>query len=175
MKFNKRDIWPLFQTKTIEWCILCSHFVDYVETVILLLEKKQCEITFMHLYRRISAPWITWFTMKYFVVGSSLTFALLNSSMRAMTYTSNLLSTFEPLQTLSTSAKPWITIVEMVSKRTYLCIQNFISHRVRYDMLQAQLSISMLYALQTFFLGCSISVLRTSVILANLFINLVFL
>ncbi|CAD1478495.1 unnamed protein product, partial [Heterotrigona itama] len=138
------------QTKTIEWCILCSKFVDYVETGILLLEKRQHEITFLHMYRRVSAPWITWFTMKYFIVGSSLTFALLNCSVRAMTYTCYLLSSFESLQAWSNSAKPLITIVEM-----------------------AQLSISILYALQSFFLGCSISVLRTSIILADLLINLV--
>ncbi|XP_043521962.1 elongation of very long chain fatty acids protein 1-like [Frieseomelitta varia] len=134
----------LAQTKTIEWCILCSKFVDYIETIILLLEKRQHEITLLHLYRRISAPWITWFTMKYFIVGSSLTFTLLNCSVHAMKYTSNLLSSFEPL------SNSLITIVEM-----------------------AQLSISILYALQSFFLGCSISVLRTSVILADLLINLV--
>ncbi|KAK9304948.1 hypothetical protein QLX08_003879 [Tetragonisca angustula] len=140
----------LAQTKTIEWCILCSRFVDYIETVMLLLEKRQHEITLMHLYRRVSAPWITWFTMKYFIVGSSLTFALLNCSVRAMKYTSNLLSSFQPLQTPSNSTKPLITIAEM-----------------------AQLSISILYALQSFFLGCSISVLRTSVILADLLVNFV--
>ena len=163
-----------FQTKTIEWCILCSRFVDYIETVMLLLEKRQHEITLMHLYRRVSAPWITWFTMKYFIVGSSLTFALLNCSVRAMKYTSNLLSSFQPLQTPSNSTKPLITIAEMVSKRTYLCIRNFTSHsRTLCDMLQAQLSISILYALQSFFLGCSISVLRTSVILADLLVNFV--
>ncbi|KOX80068.1 Elongation of very long chain fatty acids protein 1, partial [Melipona quadrifasciata] len=126
------DVPLLAQTKTIEWCILCSKFVDYVETAVLLLEKKKNEITLLHLYRRISAPWITWFVMKYFIAGSSLTFALLNCLVRAMTYTSNLLSSFEPLQTLSNSAKPLIAVVEMVSKRTCLRIPNFISHCVRH-------------------------------------------
>ena len=84
-----------------------------------MLKKRDDEITFLHMYRRISAPWITLFVMKYFIVGSSLTFALLSCSVRAMTYTCYFLSSFESLQTLSNSAKPLITIVEMVSKRTH--------------------------------------------------------
>ncbi|KAK1133460.1 hypothetical protein K0M31_011267 [Melipona bicolor] len=91
----------------------------YCARNLLITSKQPCccskrRRTLLHLYHRISAPWMTWFIMKYFIAGSSLAFVLLNCSVRAMTYTSNLLSSFKPLQTLSNSVKPLVTVVEMV-------------------------------------------------------------
>ncbi|OAD57332.1 Elongation of very long chain fatty acids protein 7 [Eufriesea mexicana] len=104
----------------LEYYILIVKIIDFTETFLFVLRKKQRQISFLHLYHHISTVFIFWYTIKYFKPGSTLTFSLYNSSVHVIMYTYYFLASFGPsMQNLLRGVKPLITVMQMANKRSY--------------------------------------------------------
>ncbi|XP_017756788.1 PREDICTED: elongation of very long chain fatty acids protein 7-like [Eufriesea mexicana] len=135
----------------LEYYILIVKIIDFTETFLFVLRKKQRQISFLHLYHHISTIFIFWYSMKYFIAGSTLTFSLYNSSVHVIMYTYYFLASFGPsMQKLLNPIKPIITTIQMV-----------------------QFIILASYILQAFILDCTISRPSAVLLLGNIAMNFI--
>lgn len=98
----------------ITWYFMVMKVIDYTETVVFVLRKKQQQVTFLHLYHHISLSFITWEQAKYYANGQLMTAVILNSSVHVLMYTYYLLSSMGPeMQKRINFIKPTITRIQM--------------------------------------------------------------
>ncbi|XP_076245359.1 very long chain fatty acid elongase AAEL008004-like [Calliopsis andreniformis] len=140
-----------YKIATIIWCVMLVKLVDFIETFLFVLRKKNRQISFLHLYHHISTLALTWISTKYWPHGMSLTIILVNCGIHVVMYTYYLLASFgQKIQLYLQPFKPIITIAQMV-----------------------QFVAMILYALQSALPQCHHQRILGSTIIVNLMINLV--
>ncbi|XP_076245139.1 very long chain fatty acid elongase 7-like [Calliopsis andreniformis] len=135
----------------IMWYVMLLKLVDFIETFMFVLRKKNRQISFLHLYHHVSTFLIAWVYTKYWPHGMSLTITNVNCGIHVIMYTYYLLATFGPgIQPYLQPLKPIITITQMVQ---------FVG--------------LILYSLQGMFPYCHHQLIPASIIIVNLMINFV--
>ncbi|XP_066581523.1 very long chain fatty acid elongase 4-like [Prorops nasuta] len=131
------------------WWILIVKIIDYIETFIFVLRKKNRQISFLHLYHHVSTALIQWLITKY-VPGGMTTFGnLVNCSVHVIMYTYYYLTTCGPtVQKIIAPFKPMITIIQMV-----------------------QFWVLMIYGIQSLLPSCPVTRIAGPLMILNLLIN----
>ncbi|CAL7946958.1 unnamed protein product [Xylocopa violacea] len=133
------------------WYILCLKIIDFIETGVFVLRKKQNQVSFLHLYHHVSTALFSWLCAKYFISGMGMTIPLVNCAIHAIMYTYYLLSSFGPsMQKLTAPVKPLITTIQMV-----------------------QFVFLILYSAQAFVPGCPGQRINAGILIVNLMINFI--
>ncbi|XP_076164055.1 very long chain fatty acid elongase 1 [Ptiloglossa arizonensis] len=97
------------------WFATMIKLIDFVETFIFVLRKKDNQVTFLHLYHHISTVLISWFVTKYVPVAMSSFTLLINCSVHVIMYSYYLFSAFgKNIQKLLNPFKPLLTLTQMV-------------------------------------------------------------
>ncbi|XP_076755738.1 very long chain fatty acid elongase AAEL008004-like [Xylocopa sonorina] len=135
----------------ITWYLLYLKIIDYIETGLFVLRKKNNQISFLHLYHHASTVIYTWICAKYFVSGMAMTIPVVNCSIHVIMYTYYLLSSFGPsMQKLTAPIKPFITIAQMV-----------------------QFVFLISYSIQAYIPGCPGQEFSAAILIFNLIINFI--
>lgn len=104
-----------YKSAVISWYTFCLKLIDFVETLLFVLRKKQNQVSFLHLYHHVSTVWLAWITTKYCPHLVSMTVYAVNCSIHVLMYTYYLLTSFGPkMQRILQPVKPLITISQMV-------------------------------------------------------------
>ncbi|CAG2174849.1 unnamed protein product, partial [Oppiella nova] len=75
----------------------CTKFIDLLDTIFLVLRKKESHLTFLHLYHHFMVPILTWLTMKFApTCPPTAIFAVLNTPVHTMMYSYYALSALGP-------------------------------------------------------------------------------
>ncbi|XP_032682326.1 elongation of very long chain fatty acids protein 1-like isoform X1 [Odontomachus brunneus] len=105
--------------------------LDYVETVIFVLRKKNNQVSGLHVYHHVSTSLIAWCSLRYYCVGPTVFICIINSAVHVIMYLYYFLAACGPdIQKNITPLKRCITIVQMVQflfLMLYLS-QNFITY-----------------------------------------------
>lgn len=104
------------QHAQILWWVLLLKIVDFTETVMFVLRKKNKQISTLHVYHHVSSMILTWISVKY-LAGEMATFiTLINCSVHVIMYIYYLLAVFgSHVQAIIMPVKPYITILQMAS------------------------------------------------------------
>ncbi|KAK3911077.1 Elongation of very long chain fatty acids protein 1 [Frankliniella fusca] len=101
---------------TFAWLTTWIKLIEYVETIVFVLRKKDRQISFLHLYHHVSTLWVSWGVTK-FQGGGSITFPIIpNCIVHIVMYTYYLLTINKNprVQNFLKKIKPYITIMQMV-------------------------------------------------------------
>ena len=99
----------------ISWYLFALKLIDYIETVLFVLRKKNRQVSFLHLYHHVTTALFAWWIVKYSANGMSMTAMLVNCSIHVIMYTYYLLSSFgSGIQRRLQTIKPMITMAQMV-------------------------------------------------------------
>jgi len=143
------DYIPMRLTRCI-WYFFLLKILDYTETGIFILRKKDNQVSVLHLYHHVSTLLLTWAGVRYYAVAPAALTSLINSFIHTIMYTYYFLAAYGPnIQKAVAPIKQWITIAQMV-----------------------QFVVLFLYVSQQFVLGCKI--VNNSIIiifLVNVVIN----
>ncbi|XP_025268385.1 elongation of very long chain fatty acids protein 4-like [Camponotus floridanus] len=97
------------------WFYFMLKILDYVETCVFILRKKNKQVSGLHLYHHVSTLLITWLGLRYFAVGPAVINSLVNSFIHTIMYTYYFLATWGPeVQEAIAPMKQWITKAQMV-------------------------------------------------------------
>lgn len=91
---------------------------DLVETFVMVLRKKQNQVSFLHVYHHITVVLIAWATVKYYPGGMAIIPTILNNGVHVFMYSYYFLSSYPQMPKYLRPIKPYITIVQMVSNDT---------------------------------------------------------
>lgn len=135
--------------RSMYWYFLLK-ILDYVETGMFVLRKKNKQVTGLHLYHHVSTLLFSWLGLRYMSFVPSMLFAIANSSIHVIMYTYYYLAARGPnVQKLILPLKPWITKMQMI-----------------------QFVALIVYSTQNFFPGCKMAPHWVAVIfITNLIIN----
>ncbi|KAL6427790.1 hypothetical protein ACFW04_008309 [Cataglyphis niger] len=104
---------PLRLTRGI-WYYFLLKILDYVETGIFVLRKKNNQITGLHLYHHVSTLTLTWLGLRYYAISAISLSCTINSFIHMLMYTYYFLATYGPnVQKAIASFKQWITRAQM--------------------------------------------------------------
>ena len=104
-----------YKIATIIWYTYILKLIDYVETGVFVLRKKNRQISFLHLYHHVSSSAMGWFITKYFAHGMSLVVPVINCAIHVVMYIYYLLASIGPnVQSHLQPIKPIITVAQMV-------------------------------------------------------------
>lgn len=107
-------IWLQFP-QILWWCLLLK-IVDFTETIVFALRKKNKQISTLHVYHHISSVLLVWIGVKYVSGEMATFFTFINCSVHVLMYIFYLLSAFGPhIQAAISPIKPYITMIQMVS------------------------------------------------------------
>lgn len=98
----------------ITWYVLCLKMIDYIETVLFVLRKKQQQITFLHLYHHVSTLFMWWIFLKYYCSAIPIIVEGVNCMVHVIMYTYYLLASLGSMRKIVNFIKPMITIIQMV-------------------------------------------------------------
>ena len=97
------------------WYAFALKLIDYIETVLFALRKKNRQVSFLHLYHHVTTALIFWWLVKYYAIGMTMTLPVINCSIHVIMYTYYLLSSFgSGIQRRLEPLKPIITMTQMV-------------------------------------------------------------
>eukprot|EP01126_Amoeba_proteus_P033342 TRINITY_DN3272_c0_g5_i7.p1 TRINITY_DN3272_c0_g5~~TRINITY_DN3272_c0_g5_i7.p1 ORF type:complete len:294 (+),score=42.42 TRINITY_DN3272_c0_g5_i7:67-948(+) len=88
-----------------------SKILEFLDTIIMALKKKNTQITFLHMYHHISMPLLWWFGIKFSSTGDSYWSAMQNSFVHVLMY-SHYLATASGMKNVWW--KPYLTQIQMV-------------------------------------------------------------
>ncbi|XP_070160174.1 very long chain fatty acid elongase 7-like [Polyergus mexicanus] len=117
---------------TLVWYYFLLKLLDYVETAIFVLRKKNNQVSALHLYHHITTLLFAWCGTRFYAVGPGLFYCVLNNFIHVIMYTYYFLAAYGPnVQKAIAPMKQWLTIAQMV-----------------------QFVIIIIYSLQNFLPGC---------------------
>ncbi|KYQ50703.1 Elongation of very long chain fatty acids protein 4, partial [Trachymyrmex zeteki] len=97
------------------WYYFLLKILDYVETGIFVLRKKDTQVTALHLYHHVSTFLLAWITLRYYAIPPIALMSIINSFIHTIMYTYYLLAAWGPnVQKAVAPIKRWITILQMV-------------------------------------------------------------
>ncbi|KAL0132104.1 hypothetical protein PUN28_000105 [Cardiocondyla obscurior] len=89
--------------------------LDYVETGIFVLRKKNNQVSALHLYHHVSTLLLTWLGVRYYAVTAMTVVTIINSFIHAIMYMYYFLAACGPdIQKAVLPMKPWITKSQMI-------------------------------------------------------------
>lgn len=62
---NRLDPVSSFELNTTTWYFMILRLIEFVETIIFVLRKKQSQVSTLHIYHHISTVVLLWFSLKY--------------------------------------------------------------------------------------------------------------
>lgn len=102
------------------WVFFMLKILDYVETCVFILRKKDNQVSGLHLYHHVSTLFFAWIAMRYFLVPPMTMGVFCNSFIHTIMYIYYFLSSWGPeVQKAIAPIKPWITIAQMVNARNF--------------------------------------------------------
>lgn len=97
------------------WYYFLLKILDYIETVVFILRKKDNQVSTLHLYHHVSTLLFTWICLRYFAILPALVLCVINSFTHVVMYMYYFLAAWGPnVQKIVTPMKPWITIIQMI-------------------------------------------------------------
>ncbi|XP_015440004.1 PREDICTED: elongation of very long chain fatty acids protein 4 [Dufourea novaeangliae] len=139
----------IYKMASTVWYLLYMKLIDYIETILYVLRKKNRQISALHVYHHVSTMYFTWLAVKYYPNGHAMTVAVVNCGIHVIMYTYYLLASLGGnIQKLIEPFKPFLTLAQMI-----------------------QFIALIMYALQAFLPYCSASRLGASLMIADLAIN----
>jgi len=109
-------VWILLQLVRCVWYFFLLKILDYVETIVFVLRKKDNQISTLHLYHHVSTLLLTWVAVRYYASTVLSIVSLINSFIHAIMYTYYLLAAWGPkVQKAVAPIKRWLTISQMVN------------------------------------------------------------
>ncbi|XP_029158272.1 elongation of very long chain fatty acids protein AAEL008004-like [Nylanderia fulva] len=97
------------------WYFFLLKILDYVETVVFILRKKNNQVSGLHVYHHITTLLFAWAAVRYYAVAPILLNSLVNSGIHVIMYTYYFLAAWGPeVQKTIAPMKKWITIAQMV-------------------------------------------------------------
>uniref|UniRef100_A0A1B6IBP5 Elongation of very long chain fatty acids protein n=1 Tax=Homalodisca liturata TaxID=320908 RepID=A0A1B6IBP5_9HEMI len=69
------------------WCYLFAKIVDMIDTIFMILRKKNSHVTFLHLYHHTSMVAFSWLSVKYIQAEQGIVLGVLNSFVHVVMYT----------------------------------------------------------------------------------------
>ncbi|XP_020283062.1 elongation of very long chain fatty acids protein AAEL008004-like [Pseudomyrmex gracilis] len=111
-----------FKLITISWWLLILKLIDYIETCIFVLRKKQNQVSTLHVYHHVSNVFFEWVFLKY-IVEPRLTFiSLLNCFIHIIMYTYYFIAAWSTaMQQKVSFIKPYITKIQMTQFIAMIC------------------------------------------------------
>ncbi|XP_011152097.1 elongation of very long chain fatty acids protein 1-like [Harpegnathos saltator] len=113
------------------WGYFLLKLLDYVETVIFVLRKKNNQVSVLHVYHHVSTAIIAWLGIRYYCTAPMILICIINSFVHSVMYIYYFLASCGPdTQKMIAPMKPWITIMQMVQFCFIVLYvsQNFISY-----------------------------------------------
>jgi len=113
------------------WWIIILRFIEFIETILFVLRKKENQITFLHIYHHISTVFAFWLFLKYsgckFIAESIIFFkciinflgmdeiliGIINTAVHIVMYSYYLLTSIELTKKLVRPIKPLITAMQL--------------------------------------------------------------
>jgi len=102
------------------WYYFLLKILDYVETGVFVLRKKNNQISALHLYHHVSTLMFAWLGVRYYAVAPTIFMTLLNCFIHTLMYTYYFLAAWGPnVQKAIAPMKRWITITQMVNSPNF--------------------------------------------------------
>ncbi|XP_012542962.1 elongation of very long chain fatty acids protein AAEL008004 [Monomorium pharaonis] len=132
------------------WYFFLLKILDYADTVVFVLRKKNNQVSGLHLYHHVSTLLLAWFGTRYYAVISFTLLTFTNCFVHTVMYTYYYLAACGPnIQKTVAPVKRWITILQMT-----------------------QFVVLVLYVLHQFVLDCGVVYTWVSLLfIANLIMN----
>ncbi|KAL6448940.1 hypothetical protein ACFW04_000583 [Cataglyphis niger] len=111
------------------WYYFLLKILDYIETGIFILRKKNNQVSGLHIYHHVSTLFLTWIGLRYLVIPPALINSLVNSFIHILMYTYYFLASYGPnVQKAIAPMKQWITKAQMIQFIILLlfCSTNFL-------------------------------------------------
>lgn len=97
------------------WYYFLLKILDYVETGIFVLRKKNNQVSGLHLYHHVTTLLFAWLAIRYYAVAPVVLTSMINSFIHVIMYTYYFLAASGPnVQKATASMKQWITKAQMV-------------------------------------------------------------
>ncbi|XP_032682336.1 elongation of very long chain fatty acids protein AAEL008004-like [Odontomachus brunneus] len=120
-KYGIRCVAPDFDSPTaqkimaVSWWLYQIKIIDYIETCIFVLRKKESQISGLHVYHHISIVMFGWIFLKYFPDVRGAFLLILNCSVHVIMYTYYFCAACGPkIQQIAARIKPYLTTIQMV-------------------------------------------------------------
>ncbi|EFN76074.1 Elongation of very long chain fatty acids protein 1 [Harpegnathos saltator] len=98
------------------WGYFLLKLLDYVETVIFVLRKKNNQVSVLHVYHHVSTAIIAWLGIRYYCTAPMILICIINSFVHSVMYIYYFLASCGPdTQKMIAPMKPWITIMQMIT------------------------------------------------------------
>lgn len=113
------------------WNYFLLKILDYVETGVFVLRKKNNQVSGLHLYHHVSTLFLAWIGVRYYAVGPVILSSCINSGIHVIMYTYYFLTTWGPeVQKAIAPMKKWITQAQMMQFIILMMYvsQNFLPH-----------------------------------------------
>ncbi|XP_002733299.1 very long chain fatty acid elongase 4-like [Saccoglossus kowalevskii] len=96
------------------WWFYISKYIEFIDTFIFILRKKNGQVTFLHLYHHATMPFLWWFVTKWIAGGSAFFSAMVNCFVHIIMYTYYTLSAIGPSMQPYLWWKRYLTKVQMI-------------------------------------------------------------
>lgn len=121
--FSLKSIWSCAADRTddeelldlwkINWTFIALRLIEFTETVVFVLRKKQNQVSTLHVYHHISTVSILWIFFKYGRNEMGIYSCTLNCMVHIVMYSYYLLTSFKGLRDHLKVVKPLITILQL--------------------------------------------------------------
>ncbi|GBM04958.1 Elongation of very long chain fatty acids protein 1 [Araneus ventricosus] len=101
-------------TVRIMWMFYISKVIEYLDTVIFVLRKKDSQINFLHVFHHSTVPLTTWLSVSYGPGGYNTFFALVNSLTHVWMYSYYGLAAVGPRMQKFLWWKKYLTLIQMI-------------------------------------------------------------
>ncbi|XP_020296784.1 elongation of very long chain fatty acids protein AAEL008004-like [Pseudomyrmex gracilis] len=98
----------------ITWWLLLIKVIDYIETCVFVLRKKQKQVSTLHIYHHMSTVFIVWYFLKYIADPRATFVCLVNCFIHVIMYTYYFIAAWSTTMQQKVSVfKPYITKLQM--------------------------------------------------------------
>ncbi|XP_076140238.1 very long chain fatty acid elongase 7-like [Alosa pseudoharengus] len=134
------------------WLYYFSKFIEMLDTIFFVIQKKTVQLTFLHIYHHIVAAYTWWFVVKFAEGGMSTFHALLNSIVHVLMYSYYALAALGPAYQKYLWWKKYMTTIQLTQFVMVIIhlSQFFFIEDCRF---QVPLIVYILYLLEFIFLG----------------------
>lgn len=102
------------------WYFFLLKILDYIETIVFVLRKKNNQVSTLHLYHHVSTLLLTWTVIRYYALYFVFLMSSVNCFIHSIMYTYYFLAAWGPnVQKTIAPMKQWITIAQMVHSPTF--------------------------------------------------------
>lgn len=118
-----------YNIAVIMWVNIFVKFIEFIETIVFVLRKKQNQVSGLHLYHHVSTAFFSWLTARYGAGGTGAYVITLNYFIHILMYTYYLVSIYvsPAMQKKLAKLKQTLTMMQMIQFWLMVlnCIQSF--------------------------------------------------